>query len=282
MLLRARTPSRRVSARCLAGILALLVLAAIPRHLGAQEAGGNPNVAPNLRDLGATISRYYEKPVDLPRLLADWEQAGGPGRDSMMGFLAGLFTKRPEQIKTATAAKLGRPAQAAVIQGLRLAGRHPEAIAAAKSWDWTPEQMAPITPMRPLGEVKPTQPGSFDIFWAASFATGDEAYVRPIYDFYDAVAATDGIDVRDIVAVVTLRARRDTAGLEAIKQKYPDATFRRVVNASSAPWSLESNARQHKFVAAALDRYAKEKPGSPAIEGLAELRKAVATARPAR
>jgi hypothetical protein len=271
-----------VGVRCLAGIAASLLLAAIPRHLGAQEAGGHPNVAPNLRDLGAAISRYYEKPVDLPRLLADWEQAGGPARDSMMGFLAGLFAKQPEQIKIATAAKLGRPAQAAVIQGLRLAGRHPEAIAAAKSWDWSAEQMAPITPLRPLGEVKPTQPGSFDIFWAASFATGDEAYVRPIYDYYDTVASTADVDVQDIVAIVTLRARRDRAGLEAIKQKYPDATFRRVVNASSALWSLESNARQHKFVASALDRYVKEKPGSPAIEGLAELRKAVASARPAR
>ena len=209
--------------------------------------------------------------------------AGGRTRAPfMMGFLAGLFAKQPEQIKIATAAKLGRPAQAAVIQGLRLAGRHPEAIAAAKSWDWSAEQMAPITPLRPLGEVKPTQPGSFDIFWAASFATGDEAYVRPIYDYYDTVASTADVDVQDIVAIVTLRARRDRAGLEAIKQKYPDATFRRVVNASSALWSLESNARQHKFVASALDRYVKEKPGSPAIEGLAELRKAVASARPAR
>jgi hypothetical protein len=269
---------RQVAARGIALLVCLLV--ALPQSR-AQDARGGPN-APNVGTFGSAMTRYYETPTDVAWLLADWEQAGGPSRDAMMGFLAGLFAKHPEQIKVATVTKLGRQAQVTVIQGLLFADRHPEAIAAAKGWNWPPEQMAHIKPLTPLRRAKPTQPGTFDILWAASFATGDEAYVRPIYDFYDAVASTTGVDVRDMVAIVLMRGRRNKEAFDAIKQKYPQETLIRVISASSALWSLESNARQHKFVATALDRYVKEKPGSPASEGVAEMRKAAAAARPAR
>ena len=73
--------------------------------------------------------------------------------------------------------------------------------------------------------------------------------------------------------------RADKEAVEAIKTKYPQETFMRVVFASSALWSLESNARQHKFVAAALDRYTKGNPASAANQGLAEMRKEVAARR---
>lgn len=113
----------------------------------------------------------------------------------------------------------------------------------------------------------------------ASFATGDEAYVRPIYAYYGSVASLPGVDVRDIVAMVVLRHRPNKDAMDVITKKYPQDTLVRLVYAASALWSLESNGRQHKFVATALDRYAKEKPKSPATEGLAELRRAVAAAR---
>jgi hypothetical protein len=116
----------------------------------------------------------------------------------------------------------------------------------------------------------------FDVLWAASFATGDLAYVRLIYDYYDSVASMDGVDVRDLVAISILRGRPDKDAMKAIKRKYSQDTFMRVVFAASALWSLESNARQHGFVAAALDLYAKENPDSPTTLGLAEMRKAAA------
>ena len=278
---RLTTPrSLQFAARGVVVVVVACLLAALPQSR-AQDARGNPN-APNIGTFGSAMTRYYETPSDLAWLLADWEQAGGPSRNAMMGFLAGLFAKHPERIKVATATKLGRQVQAAVVQGLLFADRYPEAIAAAKGWNWPPEQMAHIKPFTPLRQAKPTQPGTFDILWAASFATGDEAYVRPIYDFYDTVASMAGIDVRDMVTIVLMRGTRNKEAFDAIKQKYPQETLMRVISASSALWSLESNARQHTFVAAALDRYVKEKPGSPASEGVAEMRKAAAAARPAR
>ena len=257
----------------------VLVLCIASTTTALSQGQDKPGIAPDLREFSERVTRYYEKPTDLRRILSDWEQLGGPRRDAMMGFLAGIFEKNPREIGTATNAQLGRAGQALVIQGLRLAGKHAEALSAAKRWEWPPEQTAPITPVRPLRQIKADQPSTFDVMWAASFATGDDAYVRPIWDYYDSAASTAGVNVRDIVSIVFLRNQRDTGAkekLEAIKSKYSQETFMRVVFASSALWSLESNARQHKFVAAAVDRYAKEKPGSVANEGLAEIRKEVA------
>ena len=136
--------------------------------------------------------------------------------------------------------------------------------------------------MTPLRQAKANHPSSFDVLWAASFATGDPAYVRPIYDYYESVATLPGVDVRDLVSIFMLRHRPNKEAMEALKNKYPQDTFIRVVFASSALWSLDSNARRRKFVAAALSGYQKEKPGSPASAGLAEMRKASDEARGGR
>ncbi len=264
-------------------LIACIGLAAISPPLSAQQAPKASSAGPSIQELGAAVSRYYEKPFDIPQFLADWERAGGIGREAMMGFLAGVFFKHPAEIQKATAApNLGRQAQVIVIAGLRLADRRPEAIGAAAGWGWPQPQIATITPVLPLRQAKPEHPNSFDAFWSASFATGDEAYVRPIYAYYDSVASLPGVDVRDIVAMVVLRHRPNKDAMDVITKKYPQDTLVRIVYAASALWSLESNGRQHKFVAAALDRYAKEKPKSPATEGLAELRRAVEAARGAR
>src|SRR5687767_2313380 len=97
--------------------LALLLLGATVSPLSAQQTRPEAKAPPSLRELEAALSRYYEKPFDIPQLLVQWEQSGGPARDAMMGFLAGVFVKHPDEIKRATAAtNFGRMAQAAVIQ----------------------------------------------------------------------------------------------------------------------------------------------------------------------
>jgi hypothetical protein len=263
-------------------VLSSVLLAALSLFCATASFAQEQRVAPSATDLDRAISRYYEKPVDIPHLLSDWEKSGVGGRDAMMGFLAGIFAKQPEQIKIVTAATFGRQTQAAVIQGLRLADRHADAVAAAKSWGWPQEQITPITPVTPLRQAKVSHPSSFDVLWAASFATGDPAYVRPIYDYYESVASLPGVDVRDLVSIVMLRHRPNKEAMEALKNKYPQDAFMRVVFASSALWSLDSNARQHKFVAAALNGFQNEKAGSPASAGLADMRKASDEARGSR
>ena len=273
-----RTGSRSFL-RALPSVLfaALSWLGATISHAQEQRA------APSATDLDRAISRYYEKPVNILILLSDLERSGVIGRDPLMGFFAGIFAKHPEQIRTVTAAtSLGRQTQAMVVQGLRLAGRHADAVAAAKAWGWPPEQIAPITPVTPLRQAKANHPSSFDVLWAASFATGDPVYVRPIYDYYESVAALPGVDVRDLVSIMMLRHRPNKEAMEALKNKYSQETFVRVVFASSALWSLDSNARQHKFVAAALSEFQKGNAASPASAGLVEMRKASDEARGGR
>ena len=90
-----------------------------------------------------------------------------------------------------------------------------------------------------LGQAPAEHPRSFDVLWAASFAIGDAAYLRPIYEYYAAVAAQPGVDVHDIVTAVLAKQRNDKAALEALGKKYPREALLRVVFASSALWSLE-------------------------------------------
>jgi hypothetical protein len=226
-------------------------------------------------ELERATSRYYEKPVDLASWLTAWERLGAPGTSSTLGFLAGVFTKYPDQIGIAMNAPLNRTAQVMVINALRLAGKTAEAKRAAQGWNWPPDQTERITPVLPLHSIKPKTAEGFDTFWGASFATGDPAYVRPIYNFYATAVAQPDIDLNDVVAVVISRHRRDNQTIAELGKKQPREVFIRIVFAATALWSLESNARQHKFVAAALDRYVKEQPNSPAAKGLSDLRKAL-------
>lgn len=229
-----------------------------------------------LRSFEQATSRYYEKPVDLAKWLTAWERLGAPGTDSILGFLTGVLTKYPDQINIATKAPLGHTAQVMVIQALRLAQRITEAKKAAQDWNWPPEQAARITPVQPLLLLKPQTPQMFDVFWGASFATGDPAYVRPIYNYYAAAVSQPDVDVKDVVATVVARHRRDNQTTAELGKKYSREIFIRIAFAASALWSLESNASQHKFIAAALDGYVKEQPNSPAARGLIDLRKALA------
>ena len=149
-----------------------------------------------------------------------------------------------------------------MVQSLRLADRHPDAIATAKQWGWPLDQMPTIKPVTPLRQLKAEHRATLDALWGASFATGDEAYVHQIYDCYDSVASTGEVNVRDIVAAGLLKPRRDKETIEAMEKKYSKEALKRLSLASWALVLLEGHAREHKFVAQALDRFAKEKPGS--------------------
>ena len=70
------------------------------------------------------------------------------------------------------------------------------------------------------------------------------------------------------------RTRPSKEVSEALTKKYPRERLRWVVFAASALWSLDSNARQHRFVAAALDQFVKEAPNGPAAKGIAAMRAA--------
>jgi hypothetical protein len=240
----------------------------------AQSAQPAPAQSMDSAQLIAAMTRYYERPSDIAIILTSWEKLGGPGTDSMMGFLAGLFAKHPDQIALMNRAPLGQKGQLIVVQGLRLADRANAAKVAAWHWNWPADEHAKITSVTPLAKAKATGAQTFDVMWGASFATGDATYVRPIYDYLAAFLSEPGVNVADVVTMVAFKHR--LVNQEAVKEmagKYPKETFVRIAHASSALWSLESNARHHKFVAAALEQYAKQQPQSPAIKAIDDVRK---------
>jgi hypothetical protein len=253
----------------LAFLLATFVTSiAAPPTLLAQS--GNPPV--NARQLSDAFARYYEKPFDIPQFLYAWDGLGRPGPDGVIGFLAGVFAKHPDRIDTTTTAPLNRQMQAAVFLGLCLADRNGEAKAAAERWRWPSERIGRMAQFRPLLELKAELPAHFDMFWGATFATGNAAYVRPIYDYYVAVVTQRDVDAHDILTAAMSKHRSDKSAMDVVTKKYPRDILVRVIVAASALWSLESNARQHKFVAIALDQYAKESPDSPAIATFKQMR----------
>jgi len=226
--------------------------------------------------LRATLFHYYEKPTDFGRLLMDLDETGRGRLEFVLGFLAGVFAKHPDAIEVAKSTKLGRDTQSAVFQSPRLAEKYPEAIVAAKQWGWPLDQMTRIEPVPPLRQLRVEHRSILDALLGASLATGDEVYVRQIYDHYDSVASAGDVDIHDIVAVALLKPRSDKDGVEALKRKYSKNALKRLNLASWALAMLKGQAREHKFVAEALDRYAKEKPGSPTNEGFAQLRDEIA------
>ena len=221
------------------------------------------------------IERYYEKPFDVPAYIQAWEKAGRQGSDAVLGFLAGVFTKSPQQVARVGALTLEKPAQLIIVQALRFAQKADDARMFAQRWGWPVDELARIAPVPSLLTTRPEQPGHFDTFWGASFATGDAAYVRPIFDYYAGATTEPDIDVNDIVAVVVSRSKSDKDTTDQIARKYPRERLRWVIFAASALWSLDSNARQHRFVATALDSYVKESPASAASKGVLAVRAAL-------
>ncbi|MEJ0074144.1 MAG: hypothetical protein WDO17_01635 [Alphaproteobacteria bacterium] len=266
---------KAVFSRSLFAAIALSLILAAPARpqdrqstLAAREA--------KAQELRITLYHYYEKPTDTGRLLMDLDETGWGRLEFVLGFLAGVFAKYPEAIEVAKGTKLGRETQSAVFHSLRLADRYSDAIAAARQWGWPLDQMTRVEMVTPLHQLKVEHRSTLDGLLGASLATGDEAYVRQIYDYYDGVVSAGDIDVRDIVATALLKPRSDKDAIEALKRKYSTEALKRLNLASWALVMLEGQAREHKFVAAALDRYAKEKLGSPTNEGFAQLRSAIA------
>jgi hypothetical protein len=264
-------PDRDTTMRALARVALFLSFAvAAPCASLAQTAQPAPAQSMDLSQLTAAMTRYYQRPSDIVTILTSWEKLGGPGADNMMGFLAGCFATKPDQIGRVTKAPLGQKAQLVVVKGLRLADRTNDAKAAASHWNWPASEVAKLNPA--ILVTKGAQ--TFDVMWGASFATGDATYVRPIYDYLAAFLSEPGVNAADVMTMVAVKLR--IANPEAVKEmagRYPKETFIQVAHAASALWSLESNARQHKFVAAALEQYAKKQPQSPAIKAIDDVKK---------
>jgi len=224
----------------------------------------------------STFTYFYREadPTKVAPLLAEFNASPAimapAAFPAMIGFLAVLFAKYPNQVDAMIPPDLAPRLQGAVAVALYLAGRADKAREIAdriKSAGLGTVSFENVP--KTLDTVEARVPNDFDVLWGASFASGDPRYCLKILDRFAAFANVDG-HAEDTVAVI--KARAANADLRWLLEKRGEASARDIVLMASALWSLDSNARQHEFVRSALDSYIKSHPDTPASQALLALR----------
>lgn len=255
-----------------------------PAAPSALQQRPAPQPAPD----GDLLTYFYKdpRPERLTGFLARFQDTPIAERPqafpALSGFFAAICIAHPGRFPGMVPADLKPKTAAAISAAVRLCGNERVAAALKQTLDRSPpdEQIKAIIASLPrLSDLRVTHPMHLDILWSASFATANPAYVRTIYLFYLGAAGLPGVDARDIVTIVLLRLQPNKPALDAITAKYSREMLLTVIYAASALWSLDSNARQHPFVANALSVYQKEAPESLAVQGLVQVRKAIDDAR---
>jgi hypothetical protein len=222
-----------------------------------------------------TFYRAAKKP-DVGNLVARWERLTASDQPAalppMIGFLAAHFEKDPADIDRVAKHTLTRKGQSVVLIALEAAGNDAAARRVGSKWHWSDADVSKLGGIHPLDQLVAASASDLDTLWGAAFATGDAAYVRKIYDFYAKLANDPKIEFADIVLIVQARATQKSEGLRGIVERYPPEMAQNVVLAASALWSLMSNATQHPFVKAELDRIEKEAGDTNAVKAMVALK----------
>src|SRR5262249_2030682 len=126
-------------------------------------------------------------------------------------------------------------------------------------------------PLR-LEELHVVTPTHLDVLWGASFASGDERYVRMVADFLARTANRSELIAIDIAKTVLAMSGGPREIFGQLKDKYGEEGAREIIFAASAAWGIESNSLQHSFVDKFLTGYVAANSGSPAAKILSALR----------
>jgi len=251
---------RRWFAGAFGPALAGLLLAAQP---GAAQAQ-----APTERD---GFAHFYAAPdLDrVPALLREAEAKGLLARPDAIapiaGFLAGLFIAHPGRIDGWLTEPYAAGVEPALATALMLAGERGRAAAYAALRSWPGDVQARLLAPRPdLRVATILSPADLDALWGAGFATGDPAYPARILD-HVAEALDGGAAVGDLLLasdVAFTRTPEGQAAMQALRGRLDEAGLRRAVMGAAALWGLASNAHQHEFVRALVERRIAQAPGS--------------------
>jgi hypothetical protein len=251
-----------------------LSVVAICLTLGLWLGQGGVSVvaAAHAEEPQADLTYFYRQPSPerVARIVAAFNASGSAEKPNagLVGFLAAVFLKYPDAIGRMIPAGLDPRVQAMVAAALWLGGQHARATEVLDDLRRSGNE-APNLVDFPAGldAVRAQGAEQFDLLWGASFATGDPRYCAKILEQYARVANEDG-NAEDLVAIV--RARATNADLRWLAAKRGSAKFVELAVASSALWSLRSNALQHEFVRAMVDAYVKAHPGEPAAKALTQ------------
>jgi hypothetical protein len=221
----------------------------------------------------ADMTYFYKNPSpeEVARLMAFFESVSDKpsARPPMIGFLAAVFQRYPSDIDKMIPKGLSPQTLGVVAISLRLAGQSTRAQSIVdrlrRSGGAVPDlRRIPSS----LEMVTATGPSEFDMFWGASFATGDPHYCLKILERFAAVANIDG-NAEDMLVIAG--SYGTGADLHWIVDKRGADEARELINVSTALWALNSNAHQHDFVRVAVASYIRAHPSEPASKALVSL-----------
>jgi len=218
---------------------------------------------------------FYRNPSPerVVKLMAYFNTLTQPGKPEsqppIIGFLAAAFQRYPGDIDKMIPAGLSATMQGIVATSLRLAGQDAKAQSFADHLRASGAE-APDLRYVPtsLDAVAAGGPGEFDLLWGASFASGDPRFAVKILDGFAAVANVDG-NADDMVTIA--KGYGTGADLHWVVKKRGADQAGKLIAQSSALWALDSNARQHEFIRAAVAQYVaahREEPASKALLAL--------------
>ncbi len=255
-----------------AALLSAFLVAAFPAPRGGLVSAARAEGAAPLSD--ADVEYFYKNPspdrvAQIIGYFAATLQPGPAGQPPVIGFLAAVFQKYPDDLDRMIPADLPLPMLAIVGVSLRIAGQDAKADAVAARLEARGAAAPDYSHLPPGLDVMPlTGPTEFDMLWGASFATGDPRYCSRILQRFAGVANRDG-NAQDMLTIV--RSMNAPADLRWVTEKRGSESARELVNVSSALWSLDSNARQHDFVRKVVGGYVDAHPEEPASRVLAAL-----------
>jgi tetratricopeptide (TPR) repeat protein len=224
----------------------------------------------------ADMTYFYKNPSPegVARLIGYFDGLGDkPGaQPPMIGFLAAAFQRYPSDIDAMIPAGLSSRTLGVVAVSLQLAGQSEKAQSLVdrlrKSGAAAPN-LARIPSS--LDAVAATGPSEFDMFWGASFATGNPRYCMKIIEHFATVANVEG-NAEDMVTIV--RGYGTRADMNWLAGKHGADKARNLIEQSTALWALNSNVRQHEFIRVAVAEYISQHPEEPASKALVALAQA--------
>ena len=207
------------------------------------------------------ISTYYKNPdperVGKMLFLTDACQIKISEGDQwgLVGFLAALFEKHPERVEIWTAIPATNDLKRITTLALVLSGKRERAQkyvklagVAGKNWDYFNRLETGIM------NLSVSSGSGQDVYWGASFATGDPKYTRKFLGEIAQFLEKSDIVTEDVSVLADSSRRDQNVKLLKIKELYSRDNIYPMLSAVAAVWSAHSNANQHAFIKAELNR----------------------------
>jgi hypothetical protein len=244
------------------------------------EAGAQPAVPPEIAKDNDAFTFFYSnpQPARLVGFLERYQQRaqGWNGFPPVAGFFAVVFRQNSDWIGRLVPDHPDTRTAVAIAAALRLSGLpqiEPSLQSRLSAAGADPILRAELANLPPrLEELHVVTPTHLDVLWGASFASGDERYVRMIADFFATTANRSEPIAIDVAKTILAISGGPQDILSQLRGKYGDGGAREIVFAATAGWALESNTQQHSFVDKFLTEYIAANPGSPATKALSAAR----------